>query len=58
MIASGAKGVLFASLARSGGVNLVPYPTQFGKDDRIDWHDPGHDLPRNQRSREPDGEKI
>lgn len=54
LTASGHKGVLFASQLRAGGVNLVLYPSQLTRDDRIDWHDPGNELPRNQRSWDPD----
>lgn len=52
--ASGGKGVLFASQMRPGGVNLMLYPDLLGPEDRIQWHDPGRDLPRNQRSWEPE----
>lgn len=53
VLAQGGKGVLFASPMRPGGVNLVLYPSQMEAADRVDWHDPGNDLPRDQRSWEP-----
>lgn len=49
-LASGAKGILFASRLASEGLNLVIYNDMLGADDRLDVHDPGNMLPKNQKS--------
>lgn len=48
--AAGAKGILFASSAAAGGVNLVIYPGLLDANDRLVVHDPAGALPKNQDS--------
>jgi RES domain-containing protein len=47
---SGAKGVLFPSAVRRGGVDLVIYTAALTPADTLKVHDPAGDLPRNQSS--------
>lgn len=49
-IAAGAKGILFASLARPGGTNLVLYTERLGPGDGVTVYDPAQLLPKNQQS--------
>jgi len=49
-IATGAKGILFASQARPGGTNLVLYNDLLGPGDVIDVYDPANELLKNQQS--------
>lgn len=48
--AAGAKGVLFRSVVAPGGINLVVYAQALAAGDRLDVHDPGGLLPKNQDS--------
>lgn len=48
--ASGAAGLLYPSLRREGGSNLVVYPRNFGESDGVQVHDPDGRLPRDQTS--------
>jgi RES domain-containing protein len=50
VLAAGAKGIVFASGLVPGGVNLVLYPDLLTRSDRLEVHDPGGLLPRNQDS--------
>ena len=53
-IAAGAKGILFSSRVRLGGMNLVIYTEVLGTDGAIDVYDPEKALPRNQQSWPPE----
>jgi RES domain-containing protein len=50
VIATGAKGMLFASTLVPGGRNLVIYNDTLGVDDLLEVYDPGKTLPKNQDS--------
>jgi RES domain-containing protein len=50
IIAAGAKGILFPSVARSGGFNLTVYSASLSTSDVIAVHDPGRLLPQDQSS--------
>jgi len=43
--AVGATGILYPSVRRPGGINLVVYPDRLTPDDRLVVHDPHRDLP-------------
>lgn len=49
-LAAGAKGILFRSAVAPGGVNLVLYTEALAGGDRLEVHDPGGLLPKNQDS--------
>lgn len=49
-IAAAAKGILFRSNIRAGGINLVLYPGAFTTDDILTVYDPNHALPKNMDS--------
>lgn len=49
-ILAGAKGILFHSLVRHGGTNLVLYTDLLGPTDAIEVYDPEYALPKNQKS--------
>lgn len=50
VLAAGFAGVLFPSVARSGGINLVIYTNHLTGTDRLSVHDPRGDLPKTQDS--------
>lgn len=52
-IRSGAPGLLFPSIHRADGTNLVVFGANLTTDDRLAVHDPDGALPRDQRSWEP-----
>jgi RES domain-containing protein len=43
-------GILFPSQMVAGGTNLVVYPDRLGAEDRLEFFDPGHALPKDQSS--------
>ncbi len=47
VVAAAAKGLLFKSNIRAGGINLVLYPSTFTNEDSLTAYDPAHTLPRN-----------
>jgi RES domain-containing protein len=47
---AGAKGILFGSHMRPGGLNLVLYTEALESTDLLQVHDPRNDLPKNQDS--------
>ena len=49
-LAASAKGIVFGSAVAPGGVNLVVYTQSLAPGDRLDVHDPGGLLPKNQDS--------
>jgi RES domain-containing protein len=49
-IEQGAKGILFPSLRRTGGLNLVIFTAQLGPEDVLRAHDPRGTLPTDQSS--------
>ena len=52
-IRSGATGLLFPSIHRAGGTNLVVFLANLTAGDRLAVHDPDDMLPKDQRSWEP-----
>lgn len=50
VMAAGCQGVLFPSLARPGGTNVVIYPAMLALQDKLEAIDPNNDLPRDQSS--------
>jgi RES domain-containing protein len=50
VIESGAKGILFNSVKKEGGHNLVIYVDQLNQLDLLNVVDPDHALPKNQSS--------
>lgn len=49
-IKAGAGGLLFPSMNRAGGTNLVVFPANLTVADRLEVHDPDDLLPKDQRS--------
>lgn len=50
VITAGLRGILFPSLRHAGGTNLVIFPANLLKADRIAVHDPDRRLPQDQSS--------
>jgi RES domain-containing protein len=53
LVEVGRNGLLYPSVRKPGGVNLVVFCANLAPDDRVEPHDPDHRLPRDQRSWEP-----
>ncbi|MCE7033404.1 RES family NAD+ phosphorylase [Lysobacter sp. GX 14042] len=47
---AGARGLLFPSVKRPGGTNLVLYPERLTDGDELQVHDPEGQLPKSQKS--------
>lgn len=50
LIRAGRRGLLFPSIRRPGGTNLVVFCANLTGDDRIEAHDPDNALPKDQSS--------
>ena len=50
VIATGAKGILFASTLATGGINLAVYNDTLAASDTLQVYDPSGALPKNQAS--------
>ena len=50
VLQAGLKGILFPSVARLGGINLVVYPSALTPGDKLAAIDPRGDLPKDQAS--------
>lgn len=50
LIRTGRRGLLFPSIRRAGGTNLVVFCANLAGADRIEAHDPDNALPKNQSS--------
>jgi RES domain-containing protein len=50
LVRAGRRGLLYPSVRRPSGINLVLFCANLGSEARVEPHDPDHRLPRDQRS--------
>jgi RES domain-containing protein len=50
LVRQGRRGLIYPSVRRMGGTNLVLFSANLTSDDRVEVHDPDHRLPQDQAS--------